>query len=83
MVDIVREIDKALKDLKAVTGTKEGRAFVWWLISICGVYNSVFSEYGNMCRAEGKREIGLILIDKLNQIDPNLIYNIAKEQNNA
>lgn len=78
---LIRENE--LHDLKVVLSTPNGRAFVWRHLSKCGIYHSSYSpEVSQIYYRSGKRDIGLDLLSDINALDPTLIYQIAKENNN-
>lgn len=74
--------DRQVAELRHMLSTEGGRAFMWRLLSECGLYAS--SYVGElplaMARNEGKRHIGLWLLGELTAVDP-LVY--AKMQREA
>lgn len=58
-----REID----DLRRVLAIVEGRRVIWRLLSEAGIYRSTFDANAlSMAFKEGKRDIGLFLIEDIN-----------------
>lgn len=60
------------------------RRRVWWLLEQLGVYeaNEEQTEHARG-RKEGKRQVGLMLIDKLQSADPLAYVNLILEQAQA
>ena len=67
--------DRHTKELRALLATEGGRAFVWRILSECGVYVSSYVGEAPlaMARNEGKRHIGLWTLREITEVDP-LIY---------
>lgn len=77
-LSIKKENEK--KCLKEVVSTKNGRSFLWTVLEIANVFHSSFSnEPLNMAFLEGKREIGLKIFKMIEELEPGLVYKIAKE----
>ena len=64
----VREAQEAnarktfVDDLKWVMSSPRGRRFVWWLLSVAGVYRLSFNNSGSVTAFnEGQRNVGLRL----------------------
>lgn len=80
MTDYTEERKKEIVDLKVVASSKNGRSFLWSLLSRCGIYRDDYSpDNGLMKYNAGRRSIGLELLDLMNDCDDELIYKIAKE----
>jgi hypothetical protein len=62
------------EDLQAVLSTSEGRRFLWCVISDCEVYNYVESQLD-----EGKRRVGLDLIESIASVSPDSWIMMQKE----
>lgn len=73
-----------LDDLREVTATSAGKRVFWKLLEYAGVHSSSFDkDMSQMCLNEGRRDVGLWIEAKLEEINPNLIYEIAKEKVNV
>lgn len=71
-------------DLKLLMSNASGRRWMWWLLSECRVFHSSFSTSAlDMARREGRREIGLLLMGKLNTLCPERYEEMRKEQVNG
>jgi len=67
-------------DLKFVLSHPQGRRFVWRLMKECKVFQSVWDQnLAVMNFKEGHRNVGLLLINWLNEVDPAVLYHIAME----
>lgn len=62
------------EDLQAILNTPEGRRFMWCVISDCEVYNYVESQID-----EGKRRVGLDLIEQITCASPDNWMTMQKE----
>ena len=49
--------------IKSVFGNKQGRQVLYHILSLCEIYHSAFTGNSTTFFNEGKREIGLRLID--------------------
>lgn len=68
-------------DLKFVMGDRRGRRFVWRLLVEAGVYQTVFNEsHAISSLLEGKRQIGLFLVDETNAECPQEYDRMKAEQ---
>jgi hypothetical protein len=57
--------------VSATMDTAHGRAFLWWLLAECGVFHQSHSPNAlNTAFACGKREVGLLLIERIGSVDP-------------
>lgn len=77
------EYQDFIDDLREVTNSKVGKRVFWKLLEFSGIHSSSFDpNVQEMCRNEGRREFGLWIEQNLEAINPNLIYEIAKEKAN-
>lgn len=81
-----REKKKRLRELKREAGLKklmetgDGRAWMWDLLSSCGVFHSSFASDGLvMAFNEGRRDIGLRLVAEINRMVPELYGRMVVE----
>jgi len=75
-----QERDRELNDLRYVVKNPGGRRFLWRLLSACGVYRSSIAgtpeaTYTN----EGKRLIGLAILNDLNAALPTALLQMQQE----
>lgn len=70
-------------DIRFVMADARGRRFVWGLLATAGIYRSSFAtDPLVMAHAEGKRDTGLRLLDRLLRVTPG-DYRKAQEENNV
>ncbi|HZX69759.1 MAG TPA: hypothetical protein VFE77_02990 [Rhodanobacter sp.] len=69
------------EDLRAIVRTTAGRAFLWSLFTMCGLYADDFrgEDTHSMARATGKRSIALKVIENLFTADPHA-YTLIRDQ---
>ena len=85
-----REIEKIrreveINDLRFVLKHKEGRRFMWRLLSECGLYRDLSPT---MTEAEvrdaiGRRSVALFLIGEINEADETAYKRMQEEQQQA
>jgi hypothetical protein len=66
-------------DLKTILATAGGRRVIWWILEECGVYRTSFTGNSHTFFNEGKRQIGLMLIEKIFAADPTAYTNMRLE----
>lgn len=57
--------EEFVKDIRWVMGDKRGRRFIWWLLSLTGVFRISYTGNSETYFREGMRQIGIILLDEL------------------
>lgn len=68
---------EALRDLLK---SYSGRSFIWRLLTQCGIYDSSFTGVDTLTFFnEGKRHIGLLLLEDIFEADPNA-YTILRNE---
>lgn len=60
-------------DLKAVLATEEGKRVLWRIVTLCGVWQRTPTVNGIQQWHEGRRDIGVTLMEDIQRINPNLI----------
>ena len=79
-----QEYQKFLDDLREVTHTPAGKRVFWQLLEYTDVHSSSFDADPHvMSFNEGRRDVGLWIEKQLEQVEPDLIYQIAKEKINV
>jgi hypothetical protein len=82
-------LDEASEDLRFVMSTPRGRRFMHSLLGKSGLLKRAFSENAiAMSRAEGRREIGIELMEAIDEACPEQYFVMMKEakkeeENNA
>jgi hypothetical protein len=74
--------EKFIAGLRQISKDKAGRIVIWGLLEHARIHQTVFDSNAQlMAFREGERNFGLWLEDCLTKVNPNLIYEIAKEIN--
>lgn len=69
--------EQSRDDLRTVMGTKPGRRFIWNLVDFSGVWSS---SAGPMIEhLEGRRSIGLFIWGQLQEVCPDLLMEMQRE----
>jgi len=74
-----RTHDRDIEDIKNVLSSRSGRRFYWRLLSFCGVFESSFTGNSQTFFLEGKRTVGLKMLDDLNRAQPDAYVTMMKE----
>lgn len=79
-----KNVHKTKKDqdreyLRAILSTLGGRSFLWRLLAECGVYKSSFTGNSTTFFNEGKRNIGLWLLEEIYNSDPTAYGKMRHE----
>jgi len=68
------------EDVRAVLSTYRGRAFIWRVLEQAGIYRTTFNEEPNVSAfAEGMRQMGLLVIARVDAVDPNAYAKMRRE----
>jgi len=67
------------EDLKEILSSAGGRRFLWKLLEECGVYKISFTGDNYTIFNEGKRQIGLRLIEDIFDASPNAYTEMRSE----
>lgn len=76
-IQIRKEQDK--EDLRSILSSASGRRFMWKLLEECGVYKISFTGNSHTFFNEGKRQIGLRLIEDIFDAAPNAYTEMRME----
>ena len=68
-----------LENIRAICRLKHGREFVNTILALTQVYSDSFTGNSQTYYNEGKRAIGLQVIDLLNEADPQIYITLLKE----
>jgi hypothetical protein len=70
-----------IDDIKAVCGLPQGRRLIWELLDFCGVYGMSFVAGNGDVTAfnEGRRAVGLKLLNRVNNASKSLLNQIILE----
>lgn len=76
-------LEQAKDDFLSLMATAFGRRFMWDLLARCGVFTSSFRTSAEMAFLEGKRVIGLQMLERIHALCPERyveMLNEAKER---
>lgn len=69
-----------VEDIRWMLKHKEGRRVMWRLLSEAGIYRTSFNNSGSVTAFnEGKRHIGLVLVNEINEVAPEQFLAMLKE----
>lgn len=69
-----------LADVEAILKLPEGRRFLWKLLCDCHIFQTSFSQNAlTMANWEGERNVGLKIWATLEQVSPEIILLLMKE----
>lgn len=72
--------EQEINDFRSLMGTKEGRRFIWRLLSKAGVHRTSFSNDALvMAFNEGNRNVGLLLMSEIHELCPARYQQMQKE----
>lgn len=67
----VLEDEKRVEALRGLLQQEPVRDLLWRVLSRCHMYESIFkTNFGEMCRLEGERNLGLWLLSEIAEADP-------------
>jgi hypothetical protein len=72
--------ESAINDMKFILAIEQGRRFIWSMLSDCGIYSESADQSGSWTYyKEGRRSIGLKLLSKIMDADPDAYLKMMKE----
>lgn len=72
--------DREIADLQTILATVQGRRFVWRYLEFCGIFETSFSPSGSQTFfAEGRRTVGLKLIDDITDSNDEALILMMRE----
>jgi len=78
-----KEYDKARGALEAnireLAKTKQGKSLIWEVLSMCGLYSSTFTGNSQGAYLEGRRSVGLELLQLLEDSDGTIYPKLLLE----
>lgn len=72
--------ERLVSDMADVCRMPQGRRVMGWLLAMAGVYRSSMAAGNEIYFNEGRRSIGLALIEKLKAVTPALVMQIEAEK---
>ena len=77
-----KEREKEIEDLKKVLSLVEGRRLLWRLMGKAGVFHTSFTGNSTTFFNEGKREIGLLILNEVMNASPGHFTQMQNESVN-
>lgn len=74
-----RKSERDLNDLAWVMSAREGRRYVWRLLTHCKVFGSVWSSSALIHYNSGMQDVGHYILSQINDLDPELLVLMIKE----
>lgn len=79
-----RNRQRRIEDTKTVLSTREGRRYLWELMSACRVFATCYSsDAPEMAFKEGMRNVGLMVLSDLNECGSEWYSLMLKENCNV
>lgn len=68
------------RDMQMILKLPEGRRFLWLLLGECRIYRTSFDHSGSVTAFnEGKRSVGLAILDRITDADPSAYIQMQNE----
>ena len=67
-------------NIREVMKLRAGREFIWAILAECGIYNDCFTGNSHGMYLEGRRSIGLNILEMLEQADPTIYPRLLLEK---
>jgi len=76
------EQEREREELRYILDDPKGRRFLWRLLDYAGVYNSSFTGNSFTFFNEGRRDVGLFVLDEVTDADPDAYLEMQRESLN-
>lgn len=73
------ELKQRLNDIKTIGATPSGLRLFNWILGLTGLYSSCFTGNSTTFFNEGKRDIGLQILEAITEADAEIYVNILRE----
>lgn len=74
-----RRAERKLNDMRKIVSTAEGRRFIWDLLSEARIFHSSYTGNSDTYFNEGKRNIGLGVLESLMRAKPDAFTQMQNE----
>ena len=78
-----KEQDQLNNDIKKVFDTPEGRRVLHKILSICEIYSDCFTGNAQTYYLEGRRVVGLELLEIIMEADKEIYIKLLRENHNV
>ena len=77
---VEREQQRCDEDIRVAVSTYQGRSLLWSQLEQAGIYHTTFNaDHAIMSFNEGMRQIGLLLLKRIDEVDPNAYAKMRRE----
>ena len=76
------DFEKLQNAFREITRHSYGRDVLWYILEECGIYDNTFTGNSQTFFNEGKRAVGLSVIQMLEQANPRSYAKLLLEYNN-
>lgn len=73
------QIRRDQEDAEFILSSLQGRRFYWKLMKKCGIFETSFTGNNTTFFNEGMRNIGLMLLNELNEVAPQAYLQMIQE----
>lgn len=70
---------QASNDLKYVLSSRQGRRFIWRILSYCKLFESIWRPSAEIHKLAGMQEVGLFLTGEVVKVDDEAYFQMMKE----
>lgn len=78
-----RELDQLKNDVTRVFGSSEGKRILYHVLAMCGIYSDCFTGNAHTYYYEGRRSVGLELLELIMETDPEIYIQLIRENADA
>jgi hypothetical protein len=75
------EYELLCANVDALAQTIPGKEFIWYVLELCDLYTDTFTGNSQTFYLEGKRAVGLAILQLLEDTDPLLYARLLLERN--
>ena len=75
-----KDYDRQINDIRRIIKSPDGRRFIWWILSQCHIFKISFNLNTKLEDfQEGERNIGLEVLNRLNEADIGAFAQLQNE----
>jgi hypothetical protein len=72
--------DTLVANIREVLKTRQGKDVLWHILGMCNIYGDVFTGNSQTFYLEGKRAVGLEILQLLEEADPTAYAKLLLDQ---
>ena len=69
------------RNVQEVVKTRQGREVIWHILGLCNIYSDSFTGNSSTFYNEGRRSVGLQILQLLGDADPGIYPRLVLEKN--